>query len=160
MPGPRPKPTALKALAGNPGKRKLNDMEPKPAPSIPDAPEHVRADARAIAEWQRIAPQLAKLGLVTRIDSSALAAYCIAYSRWIQAEDGIREHGLLVPTPNGLLMQTPLLPIANKALAQMKMFLAEFGMTPSSRTRIRANTEAADDVDNTEVELFGRHRTA
>ncbi len=30
MPGPRPTPTYLKLLRGNPGKRKLNKREPQP----------------------------------------------------------------------------------------------------------------------------------
>jgi hypothetical protein len=35
MAGRRPKPTHLKVVTGNPGKRKLNDKEPTPAKEIP-----------------------------------------------------------------------------------------------------------------------------
>jgi len=35
MAGRRPKPTHLKVVTGNPGKRKLNDKEPTPAREIP-----------------------------------------------------------------------------------------------------------------------------
>jgi hypothetical protein len=36
MAGRKPKPTALKKLEGNPGKRKLNAKEPVPAKGMPD----------------------------------------------------------------------------------------------------------------------------
>ena len=35
MAGRKPKPTAVKKLEGNPGKRKLNSKEPVPAKGIP-----------------------------------------------------------------------------------------------------------------------------
>lgn len=38
MAGRKPKPTALKKLEGNPGKRKLNTKEPVPAKGMPDCP--------------------------------------------------------------------------------------------------------------------------
>ena len=36
MAGRKPKPTALKKLEGNPGKRKLNTKEPVPAKGMPE----------------------------------------------------------------------------------------------------------------------------
>jgi hypothetical protein len=36
MAGRKPKPTAVKKLEGNPGKRKLNTKEPVPAKGLPD----------------------------------------------------------------------------------------------------------------------------
>jgi len=79
---------------------------------------------------------LEPLGLLTKIDMAALAAYCMAYSRWVEAENMIRKHGMLVKSPNGYPMQSPYLAIANKAVEQMKSFLTEFGMTPAARSRI------------------------
>ena len=38
MRGRRPKPTRLKLLTGNPGKRPLNDDEPQPQAAIPECP--------------------------------------------------------------------------------------------------------------------------
>ena len=80
----------------------------------------------------------AAVGLLTRIDREALALCCQAWARWVEAEAGIAKHGLMVKSPNGFPMQSPYLAIANKAMEQVRSFLAEFGMSPSSRTRVRA----------------------
>ena len=44
--GPPPKPTALRLLQGNPGKRRLNDAEPKPKQSLPRCPDWLPANAK------------------------------------------------------------------------------------------------------------------
>lgn len=36
--GRRPKPSRMKALTGNPGKRPLNPHEPRPEPAAPECP--------------------------------------------------------------------------------------------------------------------------
>ena len=45
MPGPPPKPTKLKLLAGNPGKRPLNENEPEPEAVAPSVPAHLDDEA-------------------------------------------------------------------------------------------------------------------
>jgi P27 family predicted phage terminase small subunit len=141
MQGRKPKPTKLKLVDGNPGKRPLNESEPDPdqEEECPQAPERLNDVAKA--EWDRIAPELYNLGLLTKIDTAALEAYCSAYARWLEAEDKIRELGMLVKAPSGYPIQTPYLSIANKAIEQIKAFLTEFGMTPSSRSRISVGAE-------------------
>ena len=37
--GRKPKPTGIKQLEGNPGKRKLNEREPKPEKKAPSCPK-------------------------------------------------------------------------------------------------------------------------
>lgn len=141
--GRKPTPTNLKILYGNPGKRPLPQNEPKPKPVAPKTPKHLNSVAKK--EWKRVAAELEPLGLLTIIDMAALAAYCVAYSRWVEAEDMIRKHGMLVKSPNGYPMQSPYLAIANKALDQMKGFLTEFGMTPASRSRLSINDKGQED---------------
>lgn len=75
--GPLPKPTALKILEGNPGKRKIKDTgEPMPnvLDVIPDPPEWLMPDA--VDEWNKLAPSLMALGLLTEVDLSAFATLC------------------------------------------------------------------------------------
>lgn len=134
MVGRKPKPTNLKILNGNPGKRALNKNEPKPDAVIPDPPGHL--NDIAIEEWHRMSKALFSAGLLSAIDASALAAYCQTYARWAEAEEGIKESGLMIKTTNGNVVQSPLVGIANKALTLMHKFLTEFGMTPSSRSRV------------------------
>ena len=135
MPGPAPMPTKLKIMPGNRGKRPLNDREPEPELKIPDKPDVLHGIAAE--EWQRITKLLHELELLTEIDSTALAAYCQAYERWVMAEKEIRKHGMVIKAPSGYPVQSPYLSISNKALEHMKKFLVEFGMTPASRTRVK-----------------------
>ena len=61
--GPMPKPTALKLIAGNPGKRALNLSDGvNPRIEIPAPPKHLGKSA--VKEWRRITPILEELGLV------------------------------------------------------------------------------------------------
>jgi P27 family predicted phage terminase small subunit len=143
--GRKPKPTATKKLEGNPGKRKLNDAEPRPAATKPACPKHVQGEARK--EWNRVSKDLHAAGLLTKIDKAALAAYCVQWGRWVEAEESLRKHGPVVKSPTGYPMQNPHLSIANKAMTQMQKSLVEFGMTPSSRSRIAVDpTDAADEL--------------
>jgi P27 family predicted phage terminase small subunit len=141
--GRKPKPTHLKLLEGNPGKRPINTREPKPPPVTPTCPRHLSDDAKK--EWRRVTPLLDTLGLLTKIDRAALAMYCEAWGRWVQAEEALRKFGVMVKSPNGFPMQSPYLAVANKAMGQMRGLLAEFGMSPASRTRI--SVEQPDDDD-------------
>lgn len=132
----RPKPTKLRIIQGNPGKRPLNENEPQPKLGIPPCPNFLTKPARA--EWKRITPLLAEVGLLTHIDRAALAAYCQAWGRWVETEQLLRKTGTLVKSPNGYPMPHPLLAIANKAMMQMRSLLLEFGMSPSARSRMKA----------------------
>jgi P27 family predicted phage terminase small subunit len=143
MKGRRPLPTALKELAGNPGKRALNKSEPKPPAAAPACPAHL--DAEAKKEWRRILKELAPLGMISKLDRAALAAYCQAWGRWVQAEEQLRKHGPVVKSPSGFPMQNPYLSIANAAMEQMRKYMVEFGLTPSSRSRIETTPQAPAD---------------
>jgi P27 family predicted phage terminase small subunit len=91
--------------------------------------------------------QLRQLGLVTLIDRAALSAYCALWSRWIDAEAKVREKGSVVRGSEGNPIMNPYLRVASRALDQMKAMLIEFGMTPSSRSRVSANPMVVDDDD-------------
>lgn len=134
MPGRRPLPTELKRLSGNPGRRKLNENEPKPDAGEPEVPKHLNRAARR--EWARIVAELRAMSLLTRADGDAIAMYCDVYARWAEASKKLDREGLIVFTPNGYPVQSPYIGIANKCLVQMKALLVEFGMTPASRSKI------------------------
>ena len=96
MPGPAPKPTALKLVQGNPGKRKLNRSEPKFA-GAPVRPTWLTKAAKA--EWKRVVAELAALDMIRSVDSAALAAYCQSYARWRSAEEIVDAEGQTVQEP-------------------------------------------------------------
>lgn len=146
MRGRKPVPTALKRAAGNPGKRALNAAEPEPPPDLPDCPEHL--SAVAVAEWERLAGTLHRMGVLTVVDRAALAAYCQAYARWVEAEEQLRRTPPLVKTPSGYVQQSPWIGIANKQLELMGRYATEFGMTPASRGRLTVPADALEDPDD------------
>jgi len=134
MRGRKPKPTRLRVLEGNPGKRPINGHEPKPPTDLPTCPAHLNPTAKA--EWKRLARDLNRIGMLTMIDRAALAAYCQSYGRWVEAERKLKETPHLLRTPAGYVQQSPWLTIANKERELMARYMAELGLTPSSRSRL------------------------
>ena len=132
--GRKPKPTAIKELEGNPGKRQLNANEPKPERKAPECPEWLEDDAKA--EWYRLAEQMERLGILTEVDMAAFAGYCQSYARWKAAEEFISKNGAIVKTPSGYWQQVPQVSIAQQYLKDMQKFCEQFGLTPASRSRI------------------------
>jgi P27 family predicted phage terminase small subunit len=139
MRGRRPKPTRLKILTGNPGKRPLNPHEPKPEAAIPECPPELGPVARQ--EWDRMVEQLAPLRVLTPLDRSALAAYCVAYALWAEAVEQTQKYGVMVKSPTGYPIQSPYVSIANRQTEIMMRIASEFGLTPASRSRISAPRE-------------------
>jgi len=134
MRGRRPKPTRLKMLTGNPGKRPLNGSEPRPAAAVPECPEELGPVART--EWNRLVGELSALRLLTNLDRAALAAYCGAYALWAEATAQIQKYGAMIKSPTGFPIQSPYLAIANRQAEIMMRIASEFGFTPASRSRI------------------------
>ena len=148
--GRKPKPTAVKVLEGNPGKRSLNTNEPKPVKKAPRCPAWLEDEAKK--EWKRMAKQMEQLGILTEIDMAAFAGYCQAYARWKEAEEFITQHGTIVKTPSGYWQQVPQVSIAQTYLKIMNRFCEQFGLTPSSRSRIVA--ENGEDKESDAMELL------
>jgi P27 family predicted phage terminase small subunit len=134
MRGRKPKPTALKRLAGNPGKRPLPAKEPKPQIVAMHPPEWLSSEGQI--EWGRVSEMLLRLGVVTEADWSALAVYCRAWEKWVDAERKLQQSGLLIKSKSGYPIVNPLVGIAGKAEDRVLKALIEFGMTPSSRARV------------------------
>ena len=158
-PGTKPKPTALKLIEGNKGKRTLPKDEVSLPLCEPTPPPFLCDDAKV--EWGRVCSALYAAGLMTELDRAALAAYCAAYGRWAQSERAINtmagkdgmNAALLIKTKEGNAIQNPLVGIANKARNDVVRFAAEFGMTPSARTRVTA-TPDDNEKDNKAARYF------
>lgn len=142
---PRPLPTHLKWLRGNPGHRPLHpEQEPQPEipPKVPDCPEFLVG--YACDEWYRVAEELYRLKLLTRVDIHPLAAYCQAYATWrtaVETVNGMAERdpttrGLMIKGKTGAAIQNPLVLTARQAANDMVRYAAEFGFTPAARSRI------------------------
>jgi len=151
MKGRPPVSAAVKRLSGNPGKRAIRDDAAFES-RVPRCPAHLTAEARR--EWRRVVRELAEAGLLTTVDRAALACYCQAWADWVDAQAHIDEGGRVCTSETGYQYQSPWVSIAKNAMEQMRRFMTEFGMTPSSRSRVHpAEAETAD-----QLEAFVRRR--
>lgn len=142
-PGPAPKPVELKLVEGNPGRRPLPEV-PKPtiAASAPKPPAVLGAEGKKL--WNRIAPELHRLGLLTDLDLEGLVALCVSWEQARAAAELIRKQGIVVDLPvfrkDGEIagyrtQRHPAAQTLRDSLTQFKAFAAEFGLTPSARTK-------------------------
>ncbi len=152
MRGPKPKPTVIKKLEGNPGRRPLNVREPThevPGREFDEPPEELSTDPAAETEWRRLAPMLRRSKQVTDIERSSLIALCREWSRYLKAGEHVARLGMVVQAPkSGYPMVNPYLSIGNKALLHCSKLWAELGLTPSSRSRIHAVGAAGGEADS------------
>lgn len=159
--GPAPLPSNVHRLMGNRSKKAgaaLTDSF-SPDVSIPKPPAHLLPEAKK--EWRRITPHLEKGRVISEVDRAALAAYCQAYARWVEVEKKIKElgeSGLIEKTPNDYKQMSVWLQISNRAVDQMHKFMTEFGMTPSSRSRVTSSAAQSDlfEDDKPAAKFFGR----
>ena len=158
MKGRKPKPTNLKIIEGNPGQRKLNQSEPKPKNKAPDCP--LWLDEVAREEWNRLAPEMERIGLLTMVDGWIFANACQEYSdilkyRKVMAEEGatythtnVKGEKNVVTRPEAILLY--------KAQQMLKAYCAELGLTPSARGRMQLPGE--EETDNKMEQLLKMKR--
>lgn len=180
--GPAPKPTALKLIAGNPGKRELNLDEAVPAPMKNfDPPPEVAADPRAAAIWVRLVPDLGACGLARSVDWPILTRYVLKLSRWIFLGEEIRRISAENPSSKGTTY-----PITEgyeetgadgkKVKRERVKYVAEFpwasewrtldrdlraderalGISPAARSRISVRSEGKKTEDDLRRDFFKR----
>ena len=136
------------------GRRKLNTKEPIPAKGMPECPQWLLAEAKK--EWERLADLMNQMGVLTEVDMAAFAAYCQSYARWKEAQEHITSEGSTFETDKGYQQQTPWVGIANTNQKLMLQAASEFGLTPSSRSRIVAgNAKGKEPEDEMEALLGG-----
>jgi P27 family predicted phage terminase small subunit len=150
MARPRPTPTHLKVLRGNPGHQKINKDEIEPAilPEIPEPPDFLTG--YAFEEWERIVAELYRLRLLSVVDLHPLAAYCQAYDCWRTAIEALKKMGerdaitsaLMIRNHNNAPIQNPLFLTARQSASDMVRYAAEFGFTPAARARIAGGINA------------------
>ncbi len=134
--GKKPMPTALKLVAGT-NKRYINDDEPQPSEGIPQCPTRNTA---ILEVWDYTVKELVRMGVITMADRDALATYCEAVVTHRLATELAAREGLVLP--NG--KPHPAVRIAKEAAMMIKGFAAEFGLTPSGRTRIRVKAASPE----------------
>lgn len=84
--GPQPRPGNVHLLHNNPSKKPIAQLlgEFKPEVEIPDSPTWMWPEAKK--EWKRLAPELHKYGLVSKLDRGELVRCCMAWAKYVWAE--------------------------------------------------------------------------
>lgn len=137
--GRKPKPVAIKKLTNNPGKRKLNNNEPRFTPiKGVSAPEWF-LDAElnlAIVMWELTAKELCAEGLLCVTDLSVLERWCVAYEFWRRAVINIARQGNTVVGATGGPVKNPELTAKKEQESELNTTGALLGLDPSSRQRL------------------------
>jgi len=109
-PGPKPKPTHLKVITGNPGKRRLNQHEPEIIEPLGSPPAGWQAGAKAL--WHEMVG-CAPDGVLTKADRH-LIEISVRLLAQIRADAEVSA----------------------AHMSQFRACLSEMGMTPSARARL------------------------
>jgi P27 family predicted phage terminase small subunit len=141
--GRKPIPSKIKQLQGTERADRKNHHEPISDAIDPKAPSHLKGNAKK--EWNRMIEIFENMNLLTKMDRSALEQYCVCYGRWIDVEKEIVKHGTISISEKGVPFISPRVNLSSMMLKQMKSFLSEFGMTPSSRTRLHVEKPTEED---------------
>lgn len=137
-------PTAIKLLRGNPGHQKLNAKEPKPLVDLGKPPPELSLPAKRI--WHKYGKQLRELGVMTRIDEASFAAFCQTYARWLEVNTYLRDAPLLLENAKGGLAINPALKLLDTLQTALMRVAGDFGLSPSSRSKITTNIVREDEL--------------
>jgi P27 family predicted phage terminase small subunit len=137
--GPIPKSNEQEILEGNPSKRPLRKELPKSRPGSTTYPAWLSSAAKR--EWKRLTPELARMGLLTKLDRNILAGYCAAFAMWQETQEVLSKQGTVYVSPKGKLEIRPEMEVAKTIGEMMQRFAAELGLTPTSRARMNLPKE-------------------
>lgn len=141
MAGRRPKPTHLRVVAGNAGKRPLNKLEPKPRRELPSPPAHM-SDAARVA-WGRLTVILDRMGVLTEADAYALERLAELYAEMVALSEVIAAEGrtyeTVTETGSSIFRPRPEVAMLADADRRFRAYLIEFGLTPAARSKVKAD---------------------
>jgi len=141
--GPKPKPTALRILEGNPSRRELNADEPV-IRFLPTMPEEVAADPLAATEWGRIFTVMPD-GVYTAADEAMLAQYATVRSIIKRALAEIENFGIMIDDPltnkDGNIVgyrrkKNPALEVWKSAHVILIQVADRLGLSPGMRSKL------------------------
>ena len=142
MPGPPPKPTELKRMNGNPGRKPLNESEPKPTPASQVklvVPAWLPQEGKK--EFRRLVKACAAQPWITEVDRNVLAAYCFAWSEFVELAKNVIQNG----HSDVLGKRRPESISLFSSMDKLMHLGASLGFSPAERSRIilpKVNTDS------------------
>jgi P27 family predicted phage terminase small subunit len=130
--GRPPKPTKLRKLEGNPGKRPLNEKEPEPV-GVARKPDFVTG--AAAEEWDRALAAMPPR-FYTFADVPVLTVYCLAWVQYRNALALVAREGMTSIGSTGQKTAHPALAVAAKQAEIILRASDRLGMSPVARTRL------------------------
>ena len=136
--GRKPLPRNLRIVQGNAGHRPIDPDIPDPAVvvDLPRAPAELSVSAQQ--HWPYFAKLLSDMRVLTDADFPALCMLCESYAIYWEAVEGTKTYGIMAVTPNNHIQRSEYLNLQFKSMDACLKILTEFGLTPSSRMRVRS----------------------
>ncbi|PSK96687.1 P27 family predicted phage terminase small subunit [Haloactinopolyspora alba] len=106
-----------------------------------------RCRQHASDEWRRVVPVLARAAGLGNVDMAVVVDYCVTVARLIECERRLSVEGLIVMGQRGEC-RNPLTTVATQYRTQLKAYIGELGLSPSSRGRIEPPGDDDDDGDD------------
>ncbi len=121
----------------------------RPLTAIEPVPEDLPRKGQDL--WERVAPKLSEMGLLTPVDIPAFHVMCMTYGLAFEAAEALAVDGLMTDGVHGTVKKHPAATILNEFLAQFRLWCAEFGLTPAARQRLQILPE--EEIDDMEALL-------
>ena len=137
--GPQRKPTALKKLQGT--YRPDRDSADEPTPSgHAEPPDFLSAEARA--EWDRLAPKMERIGLLTVADMAVFAVYTQAWADYKKLTDQLNGMASWTwESDKGYRQVVPEISMRKEAWTRIKESGSRLGLDPSSRSGLHVTAQ-------------------
>ena len=150
--GPKPLPSHIRTLNGNPSHRPYNEREPKPEVGEPETPKFLNRRAKAV--WRKLVEQLLGLGVLSPADGIALEMLCTDIAELEKVFAQLTRTGYLVVDPNSRrIRQNPLVGLVAELNKRVMIGLREFGLTPSARSRVEMIVDSSHHSEKAESKM-------
>lgn len=140
--GPKGKPTNVRLLHGDRPSR-INHHEPQPPAGEVEPPEDISDAARQV--WDRLAPQLERVGVLTPWDVDSLRVFCDAVVHNRQASRLVAQSSVLIKGRKDALVKNPAMQVVRDTADTIARFGDRFGLSPAARSQIVMGTPARDE---------------
>jgi P27 family predicted phage terminase small subunit len=95
-------------------------------------------------QWRKLAPRLHAAGLLSEVDGLGLAMLCEAVGQYVEGKEIVEREGAIAISSEGNVYQHPAVALMKSARSEMLKWAREFGMTPSSRSRISVEAKGEE----------------